>query len=537
MLFSCGYAYALISVNTGTQFRQEAESYSAPPAATPFHDAAQSGASESTLTRGHLALEHAGGVAASVLITIAAYRLHATFSTLSFAYFLIIVLAALRWGIREATVLSIAATGCLDYYFTPPLFSLRVTHGSDWTALLAFEAAGLIVSRLSTRAHRHARVANRERRNIEKLYNLSRQILLLDSHAPAGEQIAEFVRVAIGAESVAVFDFSEARVYCAGVPDPQLEKLVRTTWIDAQHRSEPASHHWSRLLRTGDRSTGAIALQAKTLNPLVVDAIASIAAVALARSRSLEQETRAEAARQSEHLRGAVLDALAHAFKTPLTVIRAVSSGLLEAGSLDPQQAELVSLIDDESAQLNELATRLLQTARLEGTTIPERHGRCDIVQVTRQVLDAFAKAAQGRKISFSTVVASSEVSGGADLVATALSQIVDNAIKYSWPGSEIAVGVTKGKSETVVAFHNLGPAIGPADRERIFERFYRGSGTEYCAPGTGLGLSIAKKVAESHQGRIWVVSGEKSGTTFFFALPNPEGSPNDRSEHTCCRR
>jgi two-component system sensor histidine kinase KdpD len=511
-------------VNTGTQVTPEAGSLVAPPAAAPFHDAAQlSDAAESTLTRGRLTLEYTGTIAAFVLITAAAYRLHATFSTLSFAYFLIIVLAALRCGIWEATALSVAATGCLDYYFTPPLFSLRVTHGSDWIALLAFEAAGLIVSRLSAQAQHHARVANRERRNIEKLYNLSRQILLLDSHAPAGEQIAEFVRVGIGVESVAVFDFATARVYRAGVPDSQLEKVVRTTWIDAQDRSEPGLHYWSRLLRTGDRSTGAIALQAKTLNPLVVDAVASIAAVALARSRSLEQETRAEAARQSEHLRGAVLDALAHAFKTPLTVIRAVSSGLLEAGSLNAQQAELVSLIDDESAQLNDLATRLLRTARLEGAAIPERHGQCDIVQVTRQVLDAFTKASQGRRISFSSVAASSEVSAGADLVATALSQIVDNAIKYSWPGSEITVGITTGESETVVAFHNLGPVIGPAERERIFERFYRGSGTEYCAPGTGLGLSIAMKVAESHQGRIWVVSGENSGTTFFFALPNPQ--------------
>ena len=511
-------------MNTGTQLKRDAESLVAPPPGT-FHDAPQSvAAPETTLTGRRFALEYAGTVVAFVLITIAAYDLHAAFSTLSFAYFLVIVLAALRWGIWEATALSVAAAACLDYYFTPPFFSLRVTHSSDWIALLAFEAAGLIVSRLSAQAQHHARVANRERRNIEKLYNLSRQILLLDSQAPAGEQIAEFVRGAIRVESVAVFDFGKASVYCAGVPDPQLEKLVRTTWIEAQDSSEPSSRQWSRMLRAGDHSTGAIALRAKTtLNPLVVDAVASIAAVALARSRSLEQETRAEAARQSEHLRGAVLDALAHAFKTPLTVIRTVSSGLLEAGSLNHQQAELVSLIDDESAQLNDLATRLLQTARLEGAAIPERHGRCDIVQVTRQVLDAFAKASQGRKIGFSTAVVSSEVSAGADLVATALSQIVDNAIKYSWPGSEIAVGVTKEKSETVVAFHNSGPTIGPADRERIFERFYRGSGTEYCAPGTGLGLSIAKKVAESHRGRIWVVSGEKSGTTFFFALPNPQ--------------
>ncbi len=509
-------------MNTATQ-PEQADALIEPTLEAWFNDQAELTAPELRPAGWRRGFEYAAAVVIFMLITTAAYKIHTTFSTLSFVYFLIIVLAALRWGIWEATALSIAAVGCLDYYFTAPLFSLRVTNSSDWTALLAFEVAGLIVSRLSAQAQHNARVADSERRNIEKLYNLSRQILSLDSQSPAGEQIAEFVRTTIRVESVAVFDFAKARVYCAGDTDPQLQKLVRTTWIDLQDRSDPALRHWSRMLRVGNRSTGAIALRARTLNPLVVDAIASIAAVALARSCSLEQETRAEAERQSEHLRAAVLDALAHAFKTPLTVIRAVSSGLLEAGSLGAQQAELVSLIDDESTQLNELATRLLQTARLEGSAIPERRGHCDLVQVARRVVDSFAKAAQGRKINFATVVASSEVSAGADLVTTALSQIVDNAIKYSWPGSEIDIAVSRGKSETVVSFHNAGPAIAAADRARIFERFYRGSGTEHCAPGTGLGLSIAKKVAESHQGRIWVASGEKSGTTFFFALPNPQ--------------
>ena len=513
-------------MNIETQPRQDAEVRLAPTRELPPAAIAGSPSpGDASSTPAQLALEYLTGAAVFFVVTMAAFAFHTTFSAVAFVYFLIIVVAALRWGIWEATALSLASVLSLDYYFTQPLFSLRVTATSDWTALMAFEVAGLIVSRLSAQAQHHALVADRERRNIQKLYNLACQILLLDSQSPAGDQIAEFVRTAIGVDSVAVFDFAKAQVYCAGTPDPNLERVVRSTWIDGQEHSDPLVHEWSRMLRVGDKGTGAIAVRAQNLNPLVADAVASIAAVALARSRSLEQETRAEAARQSEHLRAAVLDALAHAFKTPLTVIRAVSTGLLEAGSLNPQQSELVSLIDDESAQLNELATRLLQTARLEGAAIPERHGHCDIVQVARQTLDGFSKARQNRVLKFSSAVAAAEVSASAELVSTALSQLIDNAIKYSRPASAIELSVTKGQAETVAAVHNMGPAICAADRERIFERFYRGSGTEHRAPGTGLGLSIAKKVAESHQGRIWVVSGETSGTTFFFALPSNKGN------------
>jgi two-component system sensor histidine kinase KdpD len=105
----------------------------------------------------------------------------------------------------------------------------------------------------------------------------------------------------------------------------------------------------------------------------------------------------------------------------------------------------------------------------------------------------------------------------------TALRQLVDNAIKYSDPGTTITISAetagVPGKGEILISVHNEGPAIRAEDRERIFDRFYRSPGTEHRAAGTGLGLSITKKIAEAHQGRVWV-SGEAKGATFVFALP-----------------
>jgi two-component system sensor histidine kinase KdpD len=112
------------------------------------------------------------------------------------------------------------------------------------------------------------------------------------------------------------------------------------------------------------------------------------------------------------------------------------------------------------------------------------------------------------------------EVYGDHKILATALEQFIDNAAKYSTPGSPISVTAEENLGEIVFAVHNEGPPIRPADRERIFERFYRAEESRHRASGTGLGLSIAKKAAEAHGGRTWVVSDEGTGTTFFFALP-----------------
>ena len=104
------------------------------------------------------------------------------------------------------------------------------------------------------------------------------------------------------------------------------------------------------------------------MSQLAATAVASLAAIALERARTLETQNRAEAARQAEQLRTAVLDALAHKFKTPLTVIRTASSGLPAAGELSALQTELVSLIDQEARKLNDLASRLMGAPKLDST-------------------------------------------------------------------------------------------------------------------------------------------------------------------------
>jgi two-component system, OmpR family, sensor histidine kinase KdpD len=463
-------------------------------------------------------------VAATVtvpIVSVAAFQLHFSLPVTAFVFFLLIVVTALRLGFWEATAASVVAMASLDYFFTVPLFSFRADP-AGWTALSAFECAALVVSRLSAQVQRQAEIANQQRNNMEQLYELARNILLVDRHEPVGPQIARFIQQAIQVDSVALFDSASAEVNGAGARDRDLEQAAKNAWMFDKNQDHPSEHHWSRVLRLGHKGIGAIALRARNLSPIVADAIASIAAIALERSRSLEKETRAEAARQSEQLRTAVLDALAHAFKTPLTTILAASSGLLETTSLTPQEAELVTLIDGQAVVLNDLTTRLLQTARLEGAAIHLHREECSCAELFEEVLTPFRPQLDRRPPRVVLPQRDIRVYGDTGLIATAIRQLVDNAIKYSDPGSTIGISGEQVNGQLLISVHNEGMPIKLEDREKIFERFYRSPGTEHRAAGTGLGLSITQKIAEAHHGKVWVESGE-AGTTFYFSLPRAE--------------
>jgi len=128
-------------------------------------------------------------LAAVALLTFCAFRLNLNLSTSGSLYFLIVVMVALIWGFWEASVTSLIAVNCLNYFFVPPVLTWRVSDPQNWVALATFEITALTVSRLSTRVQSQARAEARQRREIEKLYELSRRILFLDRHRAIGPQV------------------------------------------------------------------------------------------------------------------------------------------------------------------------------------------------------------------------------------------------------------------------------------------------------------------------------------------------------------
>jgi two-component system sensor histidine kinase KdpD len=257
------------------------------------------------------------------------------------------------------------------------------------------------------------------------------------------------------------------------------------------------------------------------LSSLVVDALASLAAIAMDRYQWFEKEERSETAQKSEKLRAAVLDALAHELKTPLTAVQTASSGLLEMGALTDRQCGLVTLISDEAIRLNELCTRLLQTARLDAGYIGLKMEDVNIQELVSRVLAS--QAVEGRRNRIQVAVDDPALIVRVDrgLLEMILAQYIDNARKYSPPGTPIEIAACKSHTEVLISVHNIGSTIRIEDRDRIFERFYRSPDTKDTVPGTGIGLSVVKKAAEAHHGHVWVISEETEGTTFFLSVPD----------------
>jgi two-component system sensor histidine kinase KdpD len=463
---------------------------------------------------------HSGTAVAAT--TFAAYKLHVPLATVGFIYLVVVVIVSLAYGIWQAIFTSLIAVSCLNYFFIPPVLSFTVSDPRDWIALVSFQVSALLVSRLSSREQRMARDANYQRIQMKKLYELSRGILLFDLHQPPGRQLVQLIRRIFLAEDVAIFDATPAFLDHEGSWSDEEQQVAKAAYFTDRNEDDPDSRTTQRVIRIGINSIGAMAIRGE-IDPLIANSIASLAAITFERHRSYEKETRAETAQQTEQLRVAVLDALAHAFKTPLTVICTASSGLLEMGTLDKTESELAALINEESVNLNQLCTRLLQTAKLEASSVTLHTEPVVVSKLVKEVVSDLSGALQGHLVELSINEQSTPLQGDRELLKMILTQYLDNAAKYSAPDTPIGVTVRESDSELVLSVRNSGSLIQMQDRERVFERFYRGSDAKHRAPGTGVGLSIVKKAAEAHRGHVWVISAENEGTTFFLSMPKKQ--------------
>lgn len=451
-------------------------------------------------------------------LTAVAFRLHINSFIAGFVYLLPVVVIAFYWGFWEATVASIVSVLCLDYFFTDPLFTLYMADPHDWVAVSAFETVAIVVSRLAMRAKAAAENADTQQARLEKLYRISREALLFDDPAECGSQFAAITNEVLGAEGVALWDAGDVKSYTSGRIQIEPEEL-RSAYERGVNEDDALHGVWKRVVCLGQRPVGVLCVASASIDVAMLDPIASLAAIAMERTRTFKEKSSAEAARQSEQLRGAVLDGLAHAFKTPLTTIRAASSGLLEIDRLDGPQKELVSLIDEEAGRLADLTGRLLTTAKLEGSRLKVRRERVRLAQIVSECSEDCAEALANHQLSVEDR-ATRNIWADPLLVKMALSQILDNAAKYSSPSSRISLSVHENAVESVIRVHNEGSFIPARERNLIFTRYYRASGSEHKASGTGIGLAVTKRIAEAHGGSVWVESDPSTGTTFFLTLP-----------------
>jgi two-component system sensor histidine kinase KdpD len=459
------------------------------------------------------------GIAAALFITWVAYRFHFNLSSATSLHFFLVTAIALRWGFLEASIVSLLSVVCLDYFFTQPLFRFYMTDSHDWVALVTFESVALLVSRLSNQVSGHAREAEIHRSQLQKLYELSQNILLVDQQKPVDQQLTNLIQATLQAKGVALWNAYELHLCTSGTCDITDDE-VRFIYFTEHNEDDSITATSRRVLRSGTRAIGSLFLCGHSLDDASINATASLTAVAIERARSFSAETSAEAARQSEQLRSAVLDGLAHAFKTPLTTIRSSSSGLLEMDTLSGAEKRLVTLIDQHADHLNDLTTRLLRTARIDNADLRLKREQIDLTQLIQNSIEASEQDLGTHTVHLQARTQRSVVWADRQLLEMAIFQLLDNAAKYGSPDSSITIDVREEQAETLISIRNEGSFIPPHEREKIFKRFYRSPGSDRRASGTGIGLSVVKRITEAHQGRAWVDSSEHTGTTFFVTLP-----------------
>jgi len=464
-------------------------------------------------------LECALGVLGVVLVAALAHWSSWLLPVAVLLYLLIVVPTALLCGFWQAAVVSISAVAAQTLFAAhQPQLSLAEASANSVT-LVEFLIVALTVSWLSARVTGHARELQSRGGEMEDLHEFTRRTLQMNLHLEPGPQLAELVHEIFDLEAVAVFDADLHEVYTAGIWSTDPLELAQNVYYFETTDDDPKTGTGRRVVRLGSVPIGSLVVRGKT-SPLTNNAIASLIAITFDRYRAFANESRIETERRTEQLRSTVLDSLAHAYKTPLTAIRAASTGLCEMGHLSPGQAELAALIDEQAGQLADLTTRLLTTARLDGDEISIHVEQVSAGTLMEGVLDGLRERLASMKVEVQIEDESLQLSCDPRLMTMLLTQYIDNACKYSNFGSKITIRVEAAVGEVIFSVHSFGPVIPIADRERIFDRYYRSSTYSNRASGTGIGLSVAKRAAQIHGGYVWATSDEEEGTAFFAAIP-----------------
>jgi len=466
-------------------------------------------------------LECALGILSVVLLAALAHWSGWLLPVVVLLYLLVVVPMALLCGFWQAVIVSLSAVVFHSYFTSRNPYANPAADPANTVALIAFISVALLVSQLSARITGHAKEAESWGGQMHDLYEFTRRTLQMNLHVEPGPQLVELVHEIFALEAVAVFDADLHDVYQAGIWTVDPQELAQNVYYFETTDDDLETGLGRRVVRLGNVPIGSLVVRGDT-SPLTNNAIASLIAITFDRYRAFANESRIETERRTEQLRSTVLDSLAHEYKTPLTAIRAASTGLNEMGKLSAGQADLVSLIDEQAGLLSDLTTRLLTTARLDAGEVTVHAKAVGVEALIDEVVSSLRDRLASMKVAIELPDENLELFCDRQLMTMLLTQYIDNACKYSIFGTTVTIRAAAVNNEVIFSVHSFGPVIPMADRERIFDRYYRSSTHANRAAGTGIGLSVAKRAATIHGGYVWVTSEELSGTTFFVAIPAP---------------
>jgi two-component system sensor histidine kinase KdpD len=443
-----------------------------------------------------------GWLGALVALTVAFLPLRERLDRVHVAFaFLLVVLGGSATGGRAlGLALTLLAYLGFHYFFIEHFDSLAMGNPFDGIVLVAFLVTSLVASHLVTRARAEALAARHRAAEVERLASLGAETLSAGRAEDALRSVLDVIRASTGVDDCRIVD----AVAGVGAPQAADPRTLRIPVTARGHASGTLvlTHHAPIVLTSEQRR--------------FLEALAHYAALAAERVRLVSDAERAEAARKTDALRASLVAGLSHDLRTPLTTIKALANRL---------NAPEAASIEREADRLNRLAGDLLDLSRLNAGAMPlrrELNTAADLVGAALQRVDEAHPSARVRVVPFDDENAE-PLTGHFDFVQSlrALVNLIENALKYSRGSEAIELRVTRESGKLAFHISDRGPGVAGAERDLVFEPFYRAPGTPVDTGGAGLGLAIARRLAREQGGDVRYEDRQGGGSVFTLTVPS----------------
>ncbi len=451
---------------------------------------------------------------------------HLNSTTVALTLLLLVLFLAARWGLRYALATSIAATVAYNYYFLRKLERIAINDPQVWLNIFAFLTVAVVGSRLSERVRKEGADARRRQAELEVLYGLSRQLLQTENLPSLLNAISPAIMLVTRADAVMLYLLEGDRRYLAGdgsgipLDDIALRQLAETL-----PAPETTVSNQARIpLRVGVRPRGLLLINGVNLSVETLEAISGLISASIDRAQALEDLTRGEASKESERLRSLMIDSITHELRTPLTAIKAAASTLLLPKPLDEaERRELLTVINEESDRLNQLVSEAVEMAQLDTQEVHMTFAAASIRTLVEKALTYCSSLLDDHEVKLD-LPDLPPVKADADYITKVLTNLIENAAKYSPAGTPIRISAERKDGMVSVSVADRGMGIDLSEQSLIFERFYRANVPSQQSWGTGMGLAISRAIIEAHHGVLSLTSQLGEGSVFSFTLPVFEG-------------
>lgn len=448
--------------------------------------------------------------------------LHVNATTVALTFLLAILLVSAAWGLAISVTMSLVAVLSFNYYFLPPIGQFTIADPQNWVALFAFLIVSVLSSHLSSRARLQAQESSARRREIERLFAFSRSLLESGNVIQLLNRIPVQIVDTFEVGAAALLLGEKQKIYHSGPSIPQLD-VERLKTIVA--REEPFVDAGASLsfvpIRLGMRSIGSLGISGPILSRQTLEAIGTLIAIAMERARAVEQLGQAEATREGERLRTALIDSVTHNLRTPLTSIKAAVTNLLSNSSLLPaQRSDLLNVINEETDRLNRLVGEAQEMAALDSGEVELKVEPHPIQEVVDAALKELKSLLGAHPVKISIAEGLPRVMVDLPHAKEVLVHLIENAHQYSPKDRPITITAEAVGDFIVTSVADQGNGIDEPEQGLIFEKFYRGRDQRFTIQGTGMGLPIAKAIVEAHGGTISLTSQLGYGSVFSFTFP-----------------